>query len=220
MIRNALIAGATGLVGSELVSLLVKSEYYNSVHVLSRRLYDFEHRKIASHLVNFEDLKDFNPKATIHDVYICLGTTMEKAGNKENFLKVDAGYVMEVAHWAKNNHVEKLAFISSMGANSKSKAFYLATKGKVENDLATLGIPHLIIIRPSILLGKRPEFRFGENIGKIFMILTKPFLIGKLKRIRAVPAKLVAFAMFHYILQTDSPVLYFENEQILDLSAI
>jgi uncharacterized protein YbjT (DUF2867 family) len=218
MIRNALIAGATGLVGNELVSILVKSEFYNSLHVLSRRPYSVEHRKIASHTVDFSDLKNFDPGATIHDVYICLGTTIKKAGNKENFLKVDSYYVLETARWAKQNNVERLAFISSMGANTRSKTFYLATKGKVENDLAKLKIPHLVILRPSLLLGNRNEFRLGESIGKIIFTLLNPFLLGRLKRFRAVSARLVSYAMFHYTTQSETPVLFYENEQILDLA--
>jgi len=218
MKRNALIAGSTGLVGNELVSFLEKSDYYNTIHLLTRRPLNFENKKLVTHLVNFENIKDFNPKDAIHDVYICLGTTMKKAGNKENFLKVDSDFVLGVANWAKQNKAEKLAFISSMGANINSKTFYLATKGKVENDLVKLGIPNLIILRPSLLLGKRSEFRLGESFGKLFMNLFSPFFIGRLKRIRAVSAQLVAFAMQYYTWQSDRPVLYIENEKILELS--
>jgi uncharacterized protein YbjT (DUF2867 family) len=218
MIRNTLIAGATGLTGNELVSLLLKSDYYNSVHILSRRPYNSESIKLFPHLVDFENLKNFNPETAIHDVYICLGTTIKKAGNKENFLKVDSDYVLEVARWAKQNRVERLAFISSMGAYAKSKNFYLSAKGKVEKELEKFQIPHLVILRPSILLGKRSEFRMSESIGKVVMILLKPFLFGRMKRISGVSARLVAFAMHYHTIQTESPLLYLENEQILKLS--
>jgi uncharacterized protein YbjT (DUF2867 family) len=219
MIRNALIAGATGLVGSQLVTLLINSDYYNSIHVLVRQPYNIKHSKLTAHLVNFEHLGDFDPKVAIHDVYICLGTTMKKAGNKENFLKVDSEYVLNVANWAKQNKSEKLAFISSMGANPKSKTFYLATKGKVEMELTNLGISQIIILRPSLLLGERSEFRFGERIASVFMKLVGPLLTGRLKRIRAVKDILVAFALFYYIRKSDSPVNCYENEDILKLSS-
>jgi uncharacterized protein YbjT (DUF2867 family) len=144
---------------------------------------------------------------------------MKKAGNKTNFLKVDQEYVLEVANWAKQNKAEKLAFISSMGANPKSKTFYLSTKGLVEKELEKLEFPHLIILRPSLLLGKRNEFRSGEKAAILMMRLINPFLAGRLKRIKAVNAQLVAFALHYYTKKSDSPVFYCENENILALSS-
>jgi uncharacterized protein YbjT (DUF2867 family) len=216
MVRNALIAGATGLVGNELVTLLIKSEKYGSIHILTRRPFPLEHHKIKSHLTNFENIDQFIPNETIHDVYICLGTTMQKAGNKENFLKVDSEYVLSVGRWAKRNNAANLAFVSSVGANPDSKAFYLATKGKVEMELVKLGIPKIVIIRPSLLLGKREEYRFAEKMSVYFTKIFKPIFIGKLKRYRPVEAVRVAQAMIEYSVHPGPSVMIIENEKIFE----
>lgn len=218
MVRNALIAGATGLLGFELVSLLIANNYYTSVHIITRRPYNLMHRKIKAHIVDFENLNDFNPGVKIHDVFICLGTTMKKAGNRDNFLKVDLEYVMSVAQWAKQSHVEKLTFISSVGANPLSRNFYLSVKGKVEMLLSQLNFQQLVILRPSLLLGKRTEIRRTENIGKLFFKISKPLFTGKLKRFRAIESNMVARAMLFYTIQTGPAISIIENEQIFDFS--
>lgn len=218
IVRNALIAGATGLIGNELVSLLIANNYYTSVHVLTRRPFNLKHRKLADHLVDFNKLDEFKPEAQLHDVYICLGTTIKKAGTKENFLKVDLEYVVNVARWAKQHHVEKLAFISSVGAKSSSSNFYLSTKGKAENSLIQLGFTHLALLRPSLLLGKRNESRLTETVGKFLFTLLNPVFIGKLKRYKAVEASLVAKAMLYYTIHAKSSVSIIENETILEIA--
>lgn len=214
MIKNALIAGATGLVGSELVSFLVKTEYYNSVHVIARRPFDLEHLKLTSHNIDFEKIEAFKPDALINDVYICLGTTMKKAGSKENFRKVDYDYVVELAKWALKNNVEKLSVISSIGADPKSKNFYLRTKGEMEETLKDLHLPFLTILRPSLLLGNRKEYRVSERIASVMMRPLSKLMIGKLRKYRAVNAKEVAHTMFYYSIHSRDAFQLITNEHI------
>ncbi len=214
MIKNALIAGATGLVGKELLSLLIKTEYYNSIHVLARRKFNLEHLKLKAHIIDFDKLDSFNPEALIHDVYICLGTTMKKAGSRINFRKVDYEYVVKIAQWSLNNKVAKLAVISSIGADPESKNFYLRTKGEMEAALKNLHLPHIIILRPSLLLGNRDEFRLNERIASIMMYPVLPFLMGKLKKYRPVTAEKVARAMFYYTRKAEHPYQLIKNDKI------
>ncbi len=218
MIKNALVAGATGLVGKELVSLLTASKKYDTVHIVTRRPYLLQHPKIISYVIDFEDLDKLNVKSPIHDVYVCLGTTIKKAGNKENFKKVDYGFVLSMAKWAKENNVEKFALISSMGADAHSKFnFYLRTKGQIEQDLRDLKLKSLIILRPSLLLGKRDEFRFGERMSSFILKPFLPFMQGKMKKYRPVQAQNVAAAMIYYTVNSNSPYSVFENNNILDV---
>jgi len=217
MIRNALIAGATGLVGKSLISLLIKSDYYNSLHVAVRKPYILEHPKLKSYTIDFDHFDKLKPSALIHDVYICLGTTMKKAGSKENFRKVDYEYVVKIAIWAKVNHAEKLSIISSMGANNISRNFYLRTKGDMEKALVDLKLPKLIIIRPSLLLGEREEFRLAERITTLLSPLMIPLMKGKLKKYMPVQASQVAKTMFHLTLNATEPVQVIENIEIVDL---
>ena len=213
MIRNALVAGATGLVGSELISLLIKTEYYNSVHVITRRPFDLEHLKITSHTIDFDKIGSFNPNAFIHDLFICLGTTMKKAGNREAFRKVDYGYVIELARWALKNKVERLSVISSVGANPASGNFYLRTKGQME-----LQLPHLIILRPSLLVGKREEFRLGERLGAIFMQPLSYLMTGKMKKYRPIQARTVAHALFYHTIHANEASQIIENDILTNFS--
>jgi uncharacterized protein YbjT (DUF2867 family) len=214
MIRNALIAGATGLTGHDLVKLLLKSEYYNSLHIIGRRPYELEHPKIRSYVVDFENFHDFKTEGIIHDVYICLGTTIKKAGSKQAFRKVDLEYVRNIGEWAVSHKVEKIAVISSMGANASSANFYLRTKGEMELCLTDMNFSHIIILRPSLLLGKRHEFRFAEHLSSLLM---KPFMglmRGRLIKYKPVETRIVAEAMFKSTVQADERFIILKNTDI------
>jgi len=206
------------LVGKELISILVRSDYYNSLHIVTRRPYELEHQKIKSYTINFDDFDHLTLHAQIQDVYVCLGTTMKKAGSKENFRKVDLEHVVSVAKWAKKNHIEKFAVISSMGASAQSGNFYLQTKGQMENALIDLKLPKLIIFRPSLLIGKRKEFRLAERTGTILAKPLMKVMKGKLKKYVPVYATQVAKAMFFFTLNSISPVQVIENIDIAGLS--
>jgi uncharacterized protein YbjT (DUF2867 family) len=214
MIKNALVAGATGLVGSELVSLLVKTEYYNSIHVITRRPFELEHMKLSAHTIDFNKLDSFKPNALISDVYICLGTTMKKAGSKENFRKVDYDYVVELSRWASKNNVQKIAVISSIGADAQSKNFYLRTKGEMEDSLKALHLTNLIILRPSLLLGDRKEFRLSEKLASAMMRPISAIMTGKLRKYRAVHAREVAHSMFYHTVHAQQSIQLITNELI------
>lgn len=214
---NTLLAGSTGLVGTELLSLLSSNGYYEELHLMVRRKTAQDKPGIVHHLVDFSNLQSFSPGKPIDDVYICLGTTQKKAGGKAGFYKVDHDYVLNVAKWAKENGVERVCLISSIGANPKSNSFYLKTKGKIEQELIALGFRHLCIVRPSLLLGKRQEYRWAEAISaKLFPVFSF-LMIGKLKKYRAVKAEKVAEAMFYFTTGLNEPLLIAENNKILEV---
>lgn len=212
---NTLIAGSTGLVGTELLSLLSSNGYYDELHLLVRRKAGHAKPGIFHHLVDFSDLQSLKPGKPISDVYICLGTTQKKAGGKAGFYKVDHDYVLNIAKWAKEKGVERVCLISSIGANPKSSSFYLKTKGKIEQELIALGFRHLCIVRPSLLLGKREEYRWAEAISaKLFPVFSF-LMVGKLKKYRAVKAEKVAKAMFYFTTGLNDNLLIAENDKIL-----
>jgi len=126
------------------------------------------------------------------DVYCCLGTTIKKAGSQEAFKKIDLGLVVTIAGLMKKQGAEQFLVISAMGADKDSKIFYNRTKSEMEAALQELGYPCLRIVRPSLLLGPREEFRLGEKIGVILTPILKPFLQGSLKKYRPVEAEKVA----------------------------
>ena len=214
---NALLAGSTGLVGTELLSLLSSNGYYEELHLMGRRKTGQDEPGIIHHLVDFSNLQSFNTGKPIRDIYICLGTTQKKAGGKAGFFKVDHDYVLNVAKWAQENGVERVCLISSIGANPKSSSFYLKTKGKIEQELIALGFRHLCIVRPSLLLGKRQEYRWAEAISaKLFPALSF-LMVGKLKKYRAVKAEKVAEAMFYFTTGLNKPLLIAENDKIIEV---
>jgi len=214
---NALIAGSTGLVGKEMLALLSSNRYYDEIHLPVRTKTGHEKPGIHHHLVDFSNLDSFDPGKPIRDVYICLGTTQKKAGGKTGFFKVDHDYVLNLAKWARKHGAERVCLISSIGANPGSGSFYLKTKGKIEQELINLGFGHLCIVRPSLLLGKRDEYRWAEALAaKIYPVFTF-LLVGKLRKYRSVKAEKVAGAMFHFTTNLTEKLLIVESDGINEL---
>ncbi|AMO84170.1 hypothetical protein B857_01098 [Solibacillus isronensis B3W22] len=192
--RSALVVGATGLVGFSLVKLLCESEEYAAVNVLSRRPLDFTHPKLVVKLCEFDQIADKDIEFA-HEVFCCLGTTMKKAGSKQQFEKVDFEYPLTIAAIAKNRGVGHFIVISAMGANEKALAYYSQVKGKLEAELIKIDFPRLSIVRPSLITGDRQEFRLGETIGDKVLKVLNPILVGPLKKMHSIPATQIALAM-------------------------
>jgi uncharacterized protein YbjT (DUF2867 family) len=194
--RTAIVFGATGLVGTALLSELCKSDLYGMIRIFARRETGFSgNEKVKEFIIDFSNLKDYAGLIKGDDLFICLGTTIKKAGSVLRMEEIDRDLPLEIAALASANSVEKLAVVSSLGANSNSTNYYLRIKGEMEKGLLRLNFRTLVILRPSILFGERAEKRIGEEIGKIFMKLSGIFLIGKLKKYRGIEGRKVAIAM-------------------------
>ncbi len=196
--KKALLAGATGLIGSYLLQQLIKSHQYQTIHVLTRKKPNREINGVVYHIVNFDQVHEVDLTETIDDVFCTLGTTAKKAGSKENFRKVDLYYVDKVAKLGLKYNAEQFHVVSSIGANANARNFYLKTKGQMEKAIKALPYRGLFIYHPSLLLGPRKEFRFGEKMGEWIMKLFSPLMIEKVKKYRPVHAAQVAAAMAHY----------------------
>ena len=192
--RSAIVVGSTGLVGSHLVQYLCESEEYVSVTTLARRKLGYEHQKLVERIVNFDELAEEDLEFA-DVVFCCLGTTIKKAGTRENFEKVDLEYPLHIASLAKRRGVRHFIVISAMGAGEKSLAHYSRVKGKLEKELIAMDFPQLSIVRPSLLVGDRQEFRLGEKAGELVLKVINPILIGPLKGTRSIKASQVALAM-------------------------
>ncbi len=191
--KTALVIGATGLVGSQLVDLLLRSECYAEVRVLGRTPLDRTHLKLRDIKYDFKQ-----PDATQvqgDDVFCCLGTTMKQAGSKEVFYEVDHDYPLQIARLALENGASQYLIVTAMGADPSSTFFYNRVKGETEEDLQQLGFDALHIFRPSLLLGDRDDKRLGERIGEVVMNIFKPVMLGPLKKYRAIDSAKVARAM-------------------------
>ncbi len=148
-------------------------------------------------------------------LFCCLGTTIKQAGSKENFRKVDLYLVEEIAKAARENMVGTFSVVSSVGASATSGNFYLRTKGQMEESVKQLEFDNLLIMRPSMLLGIRPQTRFLEDAGKVLIKLMSPLMIGKLKKYKPVHAADLARFMIETALTVNGTHIY-ESDTILN----
>jgi uncharacterized protein YbjT (DUF2867 family) len=198
--RTAIVFGATGLVGKALVEELCNSDIYFMIKVFSRHSTGFAGaEKIKEVIIDFDKLNDYSEIISGDDLFLCLGTTIKKAGSVSRMEEIDRDLPVKIATIASLNSVEKLAVISSLGANPGSKNYYLRIKGEMEKGLMNLNFRTILILRPSMLLGERTEKRTGEEIGKVIMKILGVFLIGRLSKYKGIEAKKVAIAMMKAI---------------------
>lgn len=192
--KTAALIGATGLVGGELLSLLLDDDYFKKVRILIRRPFMMNHPKLEKKLVDFTDADSLLVDLDESDAVFCaVGTTLKKVkGNKDAYRRVDYDIPINVARYCKIMNCKNYIVVSAVGADSKSRNFYLKLKGEVENILSKVGLESTYIMRPSMLLGKRNEFRFGERV-TIPLIRNISFLLPS--RYKPIEARDVAKAM-------------------------
>lgn len=193
--RKALIVGATGLIGGYCLQALLNDPRYSEIIALVRKPLLKTHRKLKTVISKFENLEHELSNIQADDVYCCIGTTIKKAGSQEDFRQVDFSLVVSIAERMRKQGAEQFLVISSMGSDPNSKVFYTRVKGEMEQAIQQLEYPCIRIIRPSLLLGPREEFRLGEKIGVMLTPVLKPFLKGSLKKHRPVQAESVALFM-------------------------
>lgn len=214
----ALIAGASGLIGSSLVQILLESDRYKTVVSVGRKPLDLQHPKLQNEVIDFDALPQVASSTQPTDVFCCLGTTIKKAGSQEAFKKVDYTYVLNLARYAEKIGARRFLVVSSVGANPEASVFYSRVKGEMERDVSQLSIPEIHIFRPSILLGKREEFRLGERIAGGLATLIKPLFIGSMAKYKPAKAEVVAKAMHSATAQKNSGIHYYEGNQIPELA--
>lgn len=191
----ALVAGASGLVGTELVRVLATSGDYRRVIALSRRPLSIEATRLANRILRFENLEQDLRGTTCDDAYCCLGTTLRQARTQQAFHAVDHDLVLRFARFAQAAGARTLVVVSAAGAAAGSRNFYLRVKGETELALEALHFRSLHLMQPSLLLGSRKQWRTVEMLGRVFMPLVNPLLLGRYEQWRAVPARTVATAM-------------------------
>lgn len=208
--RTALLVGATGLIGKQLLTKLLHVPYYDKVVVLSRRSLGMVHTKLEEVIFDFNNPNPSLVKAD--DIFCCLGTTIRKAGSKEAFKKVDLLYPLSIAKLGLKNGAEKFLIVTAMGSDAESGIFYNQVKGEVEKGLSLLNYPILHIFRPSLLLGNRQETRLGEKAGEVLAAIFKPIMLGPLKKYRAIDSGKVANAMLAFAKKTEKGIFVHESD--------
>jgi uncharacterized protein YbjT (DUF2867 family) len=210
--QTALIVGASGLIGEQLLALLLASSRYNKVIALVRQPLSLEHHKLEQYQVNFEHLaQELSDLCPVDHIYCTLGTTIKKAGSKEAFYQVDHNYPLTIAEHFHHRGASLFAIVSAIGANKHSAVFYNQVKGKVEANLADIGYQHLGIFQPSMLVGNRKEFRLAEYLGTIFMKLFALIIPKKYQVIKAIK---VANAMMAFADKPSKEISIIQSDQM------
>lgn len=192
--QTAVVLGATGLIGSEVVKQLLNDDGFTKVRVLVRRPLEINHPKLETVITNFSNYEEYKSNLGKGDcIFSCIGTTNAKVkGDKALYRTIDFDIPVNAARFGKEAGFQQFLLVSAAGADSSSRIFYSRLKGEVEEVIATFNYNSFHIFRPSLLLGNRKEKRLGESISKFFMKLFNAVTPGKYKSIHA---SVVAAAM-------------------------
>ena len=210
MKKTSVVLGASGLIGRLLIlDLLQKS---NKVIAILRND-EVLPNEVKKLIINFDEFINNGNLPNCDQIFICIGTTIKKAGSKVEFVKVDYTYAYEFAKKAFEVKASEIHLVSSVGADSKSNNFYLKTKGQIEDAILGLKFEYTRIYRPSLLMGNRPETRLLEKLGQIISPLLNNFLLGNMKKYRSIDAKKVVKSMV-YNNEEKSIKYYYYNDFI------
>jgi uncharacterized protein YbjT (DUF2867 family) len=205
--RSVLVAGATGLVGTEIVKQLAADPTVGRLVVLVRRVPNGLPARVESHAIDFDTLDQHASLFAVDQIFCALGTTIKQAGSQAAFRRVDFEYPLNIARLGQKNGARHFLLVSALGANSESGIFYNRVKGELEDQLRSLGYRSVTIARPSLLMGARREFRLFERLGMVI----GEFVPG---RYRPVHAEAVARSLVTAA-RIDAPGLHIiESEEI------
>jgi uncharacterized protein YbjT (DUF2867 family) len=193
--RTALLAGATGLVGSHVLPLLLADPEWSRVVTVGRRTTPQRHDKLEQRVLDLGAIEALGDLPHAHDVFCCLGTTIKQAGSQQAFRRVDHDFVVGLARAGVRVGATQFLLVSAIGADPESRVFYSRIKGEAEAAVRKLPYRGIQIFRPSLVLGERSEFRLGERIAMVGAPLLQLFLVSRLRRYRPIQASDVARAM-------------------------
>jgi uncharacterized protein YbjT (DUF2867 family) len=223
MDQTATLIGASGLIGSHLLQLLLKDNTYSTIKIIVRRPQLLRDPKLQEIVIDFGDNKALEQAiAGSAVVFSAVGTTQKKVkGDKNAYRKVDFDIPVHAAKAAAKYGVYSFSLVSSVGANAtNNNNFYLKLKGIVEEAVSKESIPQLHIMRPSMLLGDRKEKRIGESIAAVLMPVFSIFLFGKFTKYRAIKAEDVARAMLQASKSPVKGIHIYEYEEIKKLAEL
>lgn len=221
--RTAIVAGGSGLVGKELLKQLLSDPSYNKVIVLVRKKMNVDqlrgYEKLDQRVIDFTKLADsLAPADLAHaHVFCTLGTTIKKAGTKQQFRRVDLEYPLQLGKMASSGQADAFAIVTAMGANRDSAFFYNQVKGEVEDGLRAIQLRSLYILRPSLILGDRGEFRLSERWGSVLAQAITPLLVGKLRTYRPIHASAIASGLIRAVKSGKTGVHVFSSQKIAAL---
>ncbi|MEN9963789.1 MAG: hypothetical protein RL582_884 [Bacteroidota bacterium] len=213
---KALLIGATGATGKDLLELLLEDDSFEKVDIFVRRSLDIQHNKLKVHVVDFDQPNLWRNLVQGDVLFSCLGTTLKVAGSKEKQKKVDYLYQLQFAKAARENKVKNYILVSSDFASSKSPFFYSKIKGQLEDEVRTLGFPKLIIFNPPSLVRKNSD----RKIEVIFIKIIRFFnAFGFFNSIKPLETALLAKAMIYATKSLDDGAYAFTGPEIIMLAS-
>jgi uncharacterized protein YbjT (DUF2867 family) len=216
-VKTALIIGSTGLIGSQLLNLLLDSNDYLKVITFVKRDTGIKHPKLTQHIIDFDKPETYKELVVGDDFFCTIGTTIKKAGSKKAFRKVDFEYPRQFAAFALQNKVQKYFIISSLDADANSGNFYLKTKGEIQDFLKDCNFESVAVLQPSLLLGNRTEFRLGEKVGAFFMKTLSFLFFGNLKKYKPIESETVAKALLKIAQTNNKGFKIYESDAIQEI---
>jgi uncharacterized protein YbjT (DUF2867 family) len=215
---QVILVGASGLIGSNLLSLLIESAEISRILLLVRKPLNINNPKVQELILNFDELEKISTEIKADIIYSCLGTTKSANPDKVQYRNIDLGYPLKLAEIGKRNGVLQFHLVSALGADSLASNSYLKLKGELEKKLKKLSIVSLHIYQPSLLTGNRRESRTIEKFAISVFKLINPLLIGPLKKYRSIKAETVAQAMLNQSLKKLTGTFTYPSIQIQELA--
>lgn len=215
--KKAIIAGPSGLIGSNLLQILLAENGYDQVLIIVRKEMPINHPKLKQLVVDFDKLDNSAAEITGDVIFSCLGTTQALTPDKAMYRKIDHDYPVKLAQIGLKNGVEQFHLVSAIGANATSSTFYLKLKGETEQDIAKVGLPSLYIYQPSMLKGRKDNLRFGESIFNGIFTLIDPLLFGGLKEYHSIEGAAVARAMYNQSIDNEAGTFKYQYNDIIKL---
>jgi uncharacterized protein YbjT (DUF2867 family) len=216
--KKAIVAGASGLIGSELLKILLNDPIYSEVLAIVRTPMELNHPKFNQIAVNFDKLDDFAHLVEGDVIFCTLGSTRKKTPDLAAYRKIDHDYPVKLAKIAVQNGISQFHLISSIGADHNSSNFYTKMKGENEEDIKASGLSSLVIYRPSLLTGERVETRIAEGIMQGISKIINPLLVGGLRKYRSIAATSVAKVMTDLSKADLKGIYVYESDDIQKLA--
>lgn len=214
--KTAIIIGATGLVGNNLVRLLLDDDRFHIVSVFVRRSLNIQHEKLKEYIIDFDKPATWMQLVKGDVLFSAMGTTIKQAGTQANQYKIDYTYQYQFAQAAAQNQVPEYVLVSSASASPESKMFYSRMKGELERDIKNLPFKSITIVQPGLLAGSREQDRFGEKLA--FRVLTAVNSVGLFKKYRPIEGRTVARALLNAGIKAVPGVHTYELESVFELA--
>ena len=206
--KTAIIFGSTGLIGSQLLNILLEDNEYSTVRVVVRSPISLAHKKLEIVINDLTDIRTLEKNISGDCCFFCIGTTKSQTSNKSEYRRIEYDIPVLIASIAKKNNINYFLYVSSLGSNPNTNNIYLKNKGEVEVKLKSLNFKQLSIVKPSILLGKRSKFRLGEFLSQRIFIFLSFLFVGPLKKAKPINSKQVAKAMALIAKNSNSQIIY------------